>query len=138
MSAQTERKINLSVLKEFIPNASGRYNLGAQVDEFELPDLNQIQIDSFQGFLQEAIPAEKRKNIGLQFLFNHTFPFKSNDGKVRLEFDHYTVGEPRYSLEEALEKDRSLVVPVKATIRLILEETARSRSRKSSSATFLT
>jgi DNA-directed RNA polymerase subunit beta len=130
MPASTDKTAIREVLKDFQASERNRYHLGRRIDPFELPDLNQIQVDSFRMFLQEEVPAPKRKNQGLQYLFNSTFPFKSNDSKVRLEFDSYVVGTPRYTIEECLEKDRSFVVPIKCTIRLILEETGEIKEQE--------
>jgi DNA-directed RNA polymerase subunit beta len=118
------------ILKKYNKTGRGRVVLTKNPVEFELPNLNSIQIESFKSFLQTDTSVADRKNEGLQFLFQSTFPFYSNDGKVRLEFDNYDIGEPKYTMDEALEKDRTYCAPVKATIRLILEETGEIKEQE--------
>lgn len=99
-----------------------------QVD-FSLPALNEIQLGSFRDFLQEDTSQERRK-LGLQYLFTSTFPFESSDGKVRLEFCKYVIGEKPYTLEQAMERDRTYSVPIRAVIRLILKETGEIKEQE--------
>lgn len=99
-------------------------------DTDTLPSLTEIQTDSFKTFFQEGVKEENRRSIGLQYLFESIFPFTSNDNKVLLEFCGYTVEERPYSDREAVQNDRSYVIPVKATIRLILKETGEIREQE--------
>ena len=100
----------------------GRVVFAKKEETFKLPYLNDVQVDSFKSFLQENVEPLERKNIGFQNLFTSSFPFVSNDGKVKLEFISYVVEEKTYSVNTAIENDRNYTVPIKAKIRLILEE----------------
>lgn len=97
---------------------------------FDLPALNDIQLNSFSEFIQRDVAADKRKEQGLQFLFTSTFPFESSDGKIRLEFSDYTVGEEACTIDQAIERDRTYSAPIRAKIRLILKETGEIKEQE--------
>lgn len=99
-------------------------------DNFGLPPLMDIQTENFKEFFQEKVIPGNRKSVGLQYLFESIFPFSSNDGKVLIEFCHYTLGDKPFTDQDALENDRSYVLPVKATIRLSLKESGEIREQE--------
>src|SRR3984893_13081189 len=70
-----------------------------------LPELLAMQKNSMAEFLQWSVPPEKRKIQGLQAAFMDVFPISNNDESLTLEFVAYDLGEPRYTVEEALSKD---------------------------------
>ncbi len=124
------KKVREDILKKHYLSQYNRVMLWKKKEGFKLSNLNDLQLSSFKDFFQEEIDPHKRKDIGLQFLFNSVFPFKSTDGKVRLEFSHYTIGEKKYSREECVLKDLSCTVPIKASISLILEETGEIKEQE--------
>ena len=71
----------------------------------ELPQLLEMQTRSYEEFLQTDVPPSERKIQGLQAAFMDVFPITSTDEVLSLEFMHYTLGQPRYSVNEALAKD---------------------------------
>jgi DNA-directed RNA polymerase subunit beta len=91
-----------------------------------LPELLAMQKTSMAEFLQWNVPAEKRKIQGLQAAFMDVFPISNNDESLTLEFVAYDLGEPRYTVDEALSKDTIFSAPLKATFRILQrEENAR-------------
>jgi len=86
----------------------------------EPPSLLEVQRRSFERFLQKDISPEKRKNTGLQSLFNEAFPIDDIHGKYSLKFDSYQLGPTRYTPEEALEKGVTYAAPLH--VKLILVE----------------
>ncbi|MEO0093117.1 MAG: DNA-directed RNA polymerase subunit beta [candidate division WOR-3 bacterium] len=86
---------------------------------FEIPSLLSIQLDSFREFLQYDTPPEKRKNEGLQAVFNEIFPIEDTHKKFSLEFVAYTVGKEKYTEEEALQKGVTYARPLKVKFRLV-------------------
>ena len=99
-------------------------------EKYQLPLLNALQLNSFADFMQADVAPKDRRLVGLQSLFMSTFPFESSDGKIRLEFRSYSVGEPGETPEIALQKDRSYTVPVRAVILLILKETGEIKEQE--------
>jgi len=88
----------------------------------ELPNLLAVQLQSFEKFLQSETPAEARENIGLQEVFNTIFPIEDTRGLFSLEFVSYTVGQPKYSVDECQERDLTFSVPLKVKLRLRVRE----------------
>ena len=84
----------------------------------EIPDLLDIQFDSFEEFLQLKVEPGQRRPIGLQGVFQNIFPITDNREELILEFDHYSVEIPKYSLEECQERGVTFAATLKATLRL--------------------
>jgi len=100
--------------------------------DIQIPNLLDVQLDSFRGFLQAEIDPMKRKNEGLQEVFQSVFPISDPREFFSLEFVRYDLGEPKYSMDECQERDLTYSVPLKATLRLrIREDTEEGRKDKS-------
>src|SRR5215470_6136814 len=84
----------------------------------EYPDFLEVQLKSFQDFLQLDTPLEKRKNEGLYKVFKENFPVADVRNSFVLDFLDYYVDSPRYSVEECLEKGLTYSVPLKARLKL--------------------
>ena len=84
----------------------------------DLPNLIEIQIKSYNQFLQSHLLPHERENVGLQEVFNEIFPIKSYDEKTVLEFLSYNLGVPKYSPEECIRRGITYNVTVKVKFRL--------------------
>ncbi|MBI4377281.1 MAG: DNA-directed RNA polymerase subunit beta, partial [Elusimicrobia bacterium] len=85
----------------------------------ELPDLLEMQKNSFRDFMQLDAPPDERKLMGLQAAFLDVFPIESADGSMVLDFVRYEFGASRYaSPEEAQAHDSTFSRPLKAILRL--------------------
>jgi DNA-directed RNA polymerase subunit beta len=83
------------------------------------PNLIEVQVNSFYEFLQRDVPPPKRKNIGLQAVFNEVFPIESYDGKTKLEFVSYEFAEePKLGWLECLREGLTYGLPLHVTFRL--------------------
>ncbi|TVR69617.1 MAG: DNA-directed RNA polymerase subunit beta [Spirochaetaceae bacterium] len=98
-----------------------------------LPDLVDIQLSSYERFLQrerfrQGLPPLSR---GLQEVFETAFPIESPSGDMRLEYDHYILDEDNIKLseEECKAKGASYACPIKARINLIFLETGEIRQK---------
>ena len=88
----------------------------------DLPNLLDVQLKSYEDFLQSDIEPEKRENKGLQAVFKTIFPISDVRENYSLEFVKYMLGTPRYSVRECLERNMSFAAPLKATLRLVVRE----------------
>ncbi len=95
----------------------------ARIDPIiELPQLLEMQVRSYEEFLQKDVSPADRKLHGLQTAFLDVFPITSADETLQLEFMHYTLGEPRYTVEEALSKDGTYSSQLRAWLRLVQKQ----------------
>lgn len=87
-------------------------------DIIDLPNLIEIQIKSYNQFLQANKYPDERENLGLQEVFTEIFPIKSYDEKTILEFLSYSLGVPKYIPEECIRRGISYNVTLKVKFRL--------------------
>ncbi len=96
----------------------GRFSFAKIPTVVEYPDLLNVQMESFEHFLQEGVPPHKRKNKGLQQVFLMNFPITDTRENYLLEFVEYYVEKPKYSMRECQERGLTYAVPMKAKLRL--------------------
>jgi len=99
-----------------------------------MPDMIEVQRNSYHWFYQDNVPPEERKSQGLQDLLEEVFPIESYDGNFALEYVSYTIDKPKISEEEARQKDMTWARPIKAVIRLA---NTRTQVRKEAKEIFL-
>ena len=68
----------------------------------EIPNLIDIQKQSYEHFLQKDVPPTSGRTIGLQGVFNGVFPIRDFSETSSLEFVSYSFGEPKYDVDECL------------------------------------
>ena len=107
-------------MKETFSNRIFRKNYGKIKEVLEIPNLIEIQLDSYEKFLQKDIPNDKRDAIGLQAVFNSVFPIRDAHDTTTLEFVKYDMGEPKNSEEECIVRGLTFAAPMKVTIRLVV------------------
>jgi DNA-directed RNA polymerase subunit beta len=95
-----------------------------------MPDLLDVQLSSYESFLQRDVPPEKRENAGLQSVFTSIFPITDVHELYSLEFVRYSLGEPRYSIRECRERNMTFGAPLKATLRLVVREEGVDEKQK--------
>ena len=112
-------------MAEFVPVSSKRRRLtfGRARDLVEIPDMIEVQRDSYNWFYQENREADMRSRQGLQELLQEVFPIESYDGSFALEFVRYILDDPSTEEEEARQRDLTWSRPVRATIRLVNRKT---------------
>jgi DNA-directed RNA polymerase subunit beta len=98
--------------------SSKRITFGKIPDIVEPPDLLNIQLESWESFLQADGQPSKRKNKGLQSVFKMNFPIMDARENFLLEFVEYYVEKPKYSVRECEERGLTYAVPIKAKLRL--------------------
>jgi DNA-directed RNA polymerase subunit beta len=92
----------------------------ARISEvLELPNLIEIQTSSYQWFLDE----------GLREMFQDISPIEDFTGNLSLEFIDYSLGEPKYSVEESKERDVTYSAPLRVKVRLVNKETGEVKDQ---------
>ena len=97
-----------------------RKSFAKRANVLEVPFLLATQLESFTAFLQAEVPAEKRKNEGLQAAFTSIFPIVSHSGNARLEFVSYTLGEPAFDVKECQQRGLTFASSLRAKVRLVI------------------
>jgi len=85
----------------------------------ELPNLIEIQTSSYQWFLDE----------GLREMFQDISPIEDFTGNLSLEFIDYSLGEPKYSVEDSKERDVTYAAPLRVKVRLVNKETGEVKDQ---------
>ena len=85
----------------------------------DLPNLIEIQTDSYNWFLDE----------GLREMFEDIMPIDDFAGTLSLEFVDYQLLEPKYTVDEAREHDANYSAPLHVTLRLTNHETGEIKSQ---------
>ncbi len=86
----------------------------ARINEvLELPNLIEIQTASYEWFLEE----------GLREMFHDISPIEDFTGNLSLEFVDYTLGDPKYDVDECKERDVTYAAPLRVKVRLHNKET---------------
>ena len=99
-----------------------RKSYGTLTSAIEMPNLLDIQLDSYDWFLQKDIPPGLREKQGLEAVFHGIFPITDAHNLYSLEFVDYSVGTPKYDVQECLERGTTYAVPLRSTLRLISRE----------------
>ncbi|SEP96456.1 DNA-directed RNA polymerase subunit beta [Lachnospiraceae bacterium RM5] len=94
---------------------SVRVSYARQKDVLEMPNLIEVQKDSYQWFLKD----------GLKEAFNDISPIENHTEQLRLEFVDFQLceDEAKYSIEECKERDATYAAPLKVKVRLVKKET---------------
>ena len=95
-----------------------RVNFASVKNPMAYPDFLDVQLKSFQDFLQLDTPSELRKNDGLYKVFAENFPIADTRNNFVLEFLDYYIDAPRYTIDECLERGLTYSVPLKAKLKL--------------------
>jgi DNA-directed RNA polymerase subunit beta len=99
----------------------------------EIPNLIDVQRQSYESFLQKDVSPEDRKDMGMQAVFKSVFPIRDFNETASLEFVGYSLGEPKYEVDECRQRGMTYAAPLKVVVRLITyeveEEERRSRPR---------
>ncbi|MDP3682843.1 MAG: DNA-directed RNA polymerase subunit beta, partial [Ignavibacteria bacterium] len=99
-----------------------RISFGKIKPVLPIPDLLDIQKESFEEFLQRNIHPTQRENKGLQAVFTSNFPIFDNKENFRLDFVEYNIEKARYSIQECIEKGLTFAAPLKAKLRLATKD----------------
>ncbi len=96
-----------------------RKNFAKTTSIVETPHLIEMQRLTYEKFLQFDVEPDQREDIGLQHIFKSIFPIADFNGTCFLEFVRFNFGEPKYTVEECVERGMTFEVPIKITVRLV-------------------
>lgn len=99
-----------------------RLSFAKSPEIMNLPNLIEIQKLSYHEFLQADVDDDKRKDESLQAVFNEIFPITDFSETSSLEFVSYSLGSPKYDINECQYRGFTYGVPLKIRLQLILRE----------------
>jgi DNA-directed RNA polymerase subunit beta len=95
-----------------------------------MPHLLDIQTRAFESLLQLDAASLNREDIGLERVFKDLFPITDVHENFSLEFKSYTLGDPKYSVAECIERDMTYSAPLKATLQLVIFEETEAAGKR--------
>jgi DNA-directed RNA polymerase subunit beta len=97
-----------------------RRNYSRVKSNIELPNLIQVQTDSFQWFVEH----------GLEELFKDISPIENFTGDLELYFENFEFGKPKYDIPQSKEKDLTYARPLRVSVRLVNKVTGEIKEQK--------
>ncbi|EGO64230.1 DNA-directed RNA polymerase subunit beta [Acetonema longum] len=97
-----------------------RYSYAKINEVLDMPNLIEIQKNSYDWFLKE----------GLQEIFRDISPIQDFTGNLVLSFETFTLGEPKYEVEECKERDVTYSAPLRVSVRLNNKETGEIKEQE--------
>ena len=123
--------MNAITTKSFTGQKRIRKSFGRIPEVVSMPNLIDVQRSSYEGFLQMHTSPDSRTQTGLQEVFKSVFPIDDFAGRGRLEFVYYELEDPKYDVEECIQRGLTYAAPLKVILRLIvwdLDEDTGARS----------
>jgi DNA-directed RNA polymerase subunit beta len=95
-----------------------RRNFGRIHEVAQMPNLIEVQSQSYEQFLQAGVPADERLMQGLQEVLSTVFPIKDFSDKAEIDFVKYELEEPKYDVDECQTRGMTFAAPLRVTLRL--------------------
>ncbi|MBT8405139.1 MAG: DNA-directed RNA polymerase subunit beta, partial [Gemmatimonadetes bacterium] len=95
-----------------------------------MPNLLDVQLRSFEQLIETDVAPEDLWDFGLDRVFGEIFPISDVNENFTLEYVSASLGEPKYSVEECIERDMTYAAPLKALLRLIVWEELEDEERR--------
>jgi len=112
MATQVERRLRPTEVRQFGSGRKAPY----------IPDLTQIQTESYHSFLQDNVTPTDRGDQGLESVLQEIFPIESYDKQISLEYVKYELGKPRYTPDECRQLRLTYGRPFRVWLRLNKDE----------------
>ncbi|MBN1571627.1 MAG: DNA-directed RNA polymerase subunit beta [Deltaproteobacteria bacterium] len=108
-----------------------RVDFGKSRSIIDIPELIDVQKRSYFRFLQTDLPPSERKDAGLEGVFRSVFPIWDFNETASLEYVEYSLGEPKYDVEECHQRGMTFAAPFKVTVRLVVWDKDEEANAKS-------
>src|SRR6187431_3419563 len=109
-----------AISRSFTGRKRIRHSFGRIPEVAPMPNLIDVQRASYEAFLQMEVNPDSRLHAGLQEVFKSVFPIDDFAGRGRLEFVYYELEEPKYDVEECIQRGMTFAAPLKVILRLIV------------------
>ena len=108
-----------------------RKSFGRIPEVTEMPNLIEVQRQSYETFLQMHTAAPERELLGLEEVFRSVFPVRDFADRAALDFVKYELEEPKYDVEECHQRGMTYAAPLRVTLRLIVWDVDEETGSKS-------
>ncbi|HEY9235970.1 MAG TPA: DNA-directed RNA polymerase subunit beta [Phenylobacterium sp.] len=108
-----------------------RKSFGRIPEAVQMPNLIEVQRSSYEQFLQREVRPADRRDEGVEAVFKSVFPIKDFNERAVLEYVSYEFEEPKYDVEECVQRDMTFAAPLKVKLRLIVFETDEETGARS-------
>ena len=108
-----------------------RKSFGRIPEAIQMPNLIEVQRSSYEQFLQRDVRPANRIDDGLEAVFKSVFPVKDFNDRATLEYVSYEFEEPKYDVEECIQRDITYAAPLKVKLRLIVFESDEETGARS-------
>jgi DNA-directed RNA polymerase subunit beta len=107
-----------AIVDNFTGRKRIRRSFGKIREVAAMPNLIEVQKDSYEQFLQMNVAADDRKMQGLQEVLSTVFPIKDFADKAEIDFVRYELEDPKYDVEECYTRSMTFAAPLRVTLRL--------------------
>src|SRR5271154_5153678 len=108
-----------------------RKSFGRIPEAVQMPNLIEVQRSSYEQFLQRETRSHERRIEGIEAVFRSVFPIKDFNERATLEYVSYEFEDPKYDVEECIQRDMTYAAPLKVKLRLIVFETDEETGARS-------
>ncbi len=105
-------------IESFTGKKRVRRNFGHINEVAQMPNLIELQRESYERFQQKDIPADQREITGLEEVFASVFPIRDFSDKAEIDFVKYEFEEPKYDVDECRQRGMTYAAPLRVTLRL--------------------
>ncbi len=95
-----------------------RRSFGKIREVADLPNLIEVQRQSYEAFLQADLRADARRMQGLHEVFTTVFPIKDFSDRAEIDYVRYELEEPKYDTDECQQRGMTYAAPLRVTLRL--------------------
>ncbi|MBB4658927.1 DNA-directed RNA polymerase subunit beta [Parvularcula dongshanensis] len=117
--------------QSFVEKKRIRKGFGRIGDAAEMPNLIQVQKESYEAFLQRFVRPEERGRDGLEGVFRSVFPISDFTETAYLQYVSYEFEEPKFDTEECMQRDMTYAAPLKVKLQLAVFEVDEDTESKS-------
>ncbi|MCB2202055.1 DNA-directed RNA polymerase subunit beta [bacterium] len=100
-------------------DAVNRTSYATVGDATEMPNFLEVQVKSYEDFLQADVAPDKRQRQGLHQIFSEIFPVTDIHENFSLDYVSFHLGPTRYTIDECRERNMTFAAPLKVTMRLV-------------------
>ena len=107
-----------SNLKSFTSKRKIRRSFSKIKQIIDMPNLIEVQRESYKSFLQMYIEPSNREDVGLEAVFRSVFPIDDFAGRSNLKYVSYNLEKPKYDVDECQQRGLTFASALRVTMRL--------------------